>query len=101
MKYLKEKFFAVIDGIDKDDIFTRSGALAYYTALAMAPLIILIVWALSTLDLNLQQELVVQIQSLVGDETAKLIATIMSGGNERPDLTSLAGWVGLGGLLIS
>ncbi len=101
MKVFKEKISTIIEGIDQDDIFTRAAALAYYTALAMAPLLILVVWFLSTLELDLQQQFVSQVQGFVGDEAAKLMATIMSSGNERPDLTRASGWIGLGGILIS
>ncbi|MES2663842.1 MAG: YihY/virulence factor BrkB family protein [Pseudomonadota bacterium] len=101
MQNFKNFLISVYTNIDKDDIFTRSAALAYYTALAMAPLIILLIWFLSTLQLDLQKDLIQQVSSVVGDEAAKLMATIISGTNERPDLSSMSGWIGLSGLLIS
>lgn len=84
-----------------DEILTRASSMAYYTALAIAPLIVLVVWTLAVVNPGLQSELVQNVSRFVGDEGAKLIATIISGAEDRPDLTSMSGWLALAGLIIS
>ncbi len=84
-----------------DEIFTRSSSLAYYSALAMAPIIVLFVWTLSVIGVDLQADLVGNVESFVGNEGARLVATIIQGAEKRPDLSSLSGWLGFAGLLFS
>lgn len=91
----------VFDNFMDDEIFTRSSSLAYYMALTMAPLVILIVWLVSLLNLDLQAAMVNDVAILIGTDAAKLVETIVHGANERPDLSSLSGWLGLAGILIS
>jgi len=97
MKKLKKIFTE----FSKDAVLTHSGSLAYYTALAMAPLIVLFVWALSIINPHLQTDMVKNVGSLIGEDGAKLTRTIISGANDRPDLSSLSGWLGLCGLILS
>lgn len=91
----------VFEEFNNDEILMRASSLAYYTALAMAPLIVLFVWTLAVIDPSLQAELVRDTKNLMGDEGSKVIAAIIQGAEDRPDLTSLSGWLGLAGLLVS
>lgn len=96
-----KKLLFTIEEFNRDEIVTRASSLAYYTALAMAPLIVLFVWSISIIKPELQGELVAQVGGWVGDDAAKLVKTIIDGADDRPDLSSLSGWLGLGGLLFS
>lgn len=85
----------------EDEVTTRSAALAFYTALALAPLVILLIVVLGALGFDMQKQFIAEAGKTVGDESAKLLSTIISGANERPDLKSISGiFAGLG-LLIS
>lgn len=96
-----ERIQEVFADFSEDEIFTRASSLAYYSALAMAPLIVLFVWGLSVIGSDLQHEFVENAQSLVGPEGGKVIAAIIQGADKHPDLSSLSGWIGLAGLLFS
>jgi membrane protein len=85
----------------EDEILTRASSLAYYSALAMAPLMVLLVWILSIISPELQTALVENVQSLVGQEGGRVIAAVISGAEKRPDLSSFSGWIGFAGLLFS
>ncbi|MBY0315221.1 MAG: YihY/virulence factor BrkB family protein [Bdellovibrionales bacterium] len=98
---MMRKLSFIIHQFSEDEIFTRSSSLAYYTALAMAPLVILFVWLLSLMNLNLQQEMVQEVARLIGSDGATLVQAIIQGANDRPDLSSVSGWVGLIWLLVS
>lgn len=92
---------SVIDKLTEDDILTQSAALAFYTVFSLAPLVLLMVFLQSTLNLSLQKELLSQIQFLFGVDAAEVLRSIVEKNNERPDLKGIAGWLGLGTLLVS
>src|SRR5690606_22027497 len=79
----------------------RSAALAYYSALAMAPLTLLMISSLNFINLNMQGELLMEVQSLMGFEAAQVLETVIKGAKERPDLASITGWLGLFLLILS
>jgi membrane protein len=90
----------VSDFVD-DEIMTRSGALAFYTSLAIAPLVVLTVVTLSMIGVDLQDEFVREINSAVGAEAGDLLRSIITAANSRPDLKSVSGVIGIVGLLAS
>jgi membrane protein len=92
---------SVYDKLSRDDILTQSAALALYTIFSLAPLVVLMVFLQSTLNLSLQKELLSQVQYLFGVDAAEVLGTIIDKSKERPDLTGTAGWLGLGALLLS
>lgn len=82
------------DKISADDVFTQAAALAYYTALSMAPLLILTISFLSVLNFDLQEQLLVQVRGLIGPEAGQVLQSILESANDRPDLSVAAGWLG-------
>ncbi|MEK6555074.1 MAG: YhjD/YihY/BrkB family envelope integrity protein, partial [Bdellovibrionota bacterium] len=84
-----------------DEIMTRAGALAFYTSLGIAPLVVLTIVLLSLIGVDLQEEFVREITLAVGTEAGQLLRTIIVAANERPDLTSVSGLISGIGLLAS
>jgi membrane protein len=83
-----------------DDAMSLAGALAFYTALSMAPLLVIVLAIAGFLwqDGDVQGELVRQVQSLIGQSGADTVATIMrEAGRERAH--GLAAVVGVATLL--
>lgn len=78
----------------KDDIVTLSAALALYTAFSLAPLVMLLISFLSSLQLDLQVQLVMQVEELIGKEAANVLSAIIEKAAEREELNTLSGWVG-------
>src|SRR5690606_26778041 len=66
-------------GFYEDDIFVASAALAYYSLLSMAPLLLIVIAVASVFfsDGAVQAQLVEQIRSLVGTEGAELAETVI------------------------
>ena len=91
---LIEKFF-------KDDTTTLAASLSFYTALSLAPLLILFVAISSHLGENLQRDFVGQTRGLVGNDAAGVVQNVVEGANARTDLSSLAGILGVTTLLLS
>ncbi|MBX2987184.1 MAG: YihY family inner membrane protein [Bdellovibrionaceae bacterium] len=84
-----------------DNIFELSAALSYYTALSLAPLLILLLTLLSALSPGLQESLIVQVQDLAGTEAASVVRVVIQQADQRPDVRSLAGLIGFSALLFS
>lgn len=96
---VKSKDF--LDKIDHDDLFNLAAALSYYTALSLAPLLILLITFVSFLGPGFREELLDQIQALVGGRAADAIGSIATSADRTPSLRGFAGFVGLGTLLFS
>lgn len=100
-KVVVDRFEQFVSKISRDDVFTQAAALAYYTTLSMAPLIILLITFLSALNVNLQVQLLAQVRDLIGVEAAMVLESILSSVNRHPDLSVAAGWIGFFILAIS
>src|SRR5437868_6948358 len=79
------------DKFTKDDTNTLAASLAFYTALSLAPLLILFVAVTAHLSAQLQAQFVTEARALVGDDGAQAIQIVIDGAKSRADLTSLAG----------
>lgn len=80
---------------------TLAASLSFYTALSLAPLLILFISISSRLDSHLQQTFISQMRSLVGPDAAETFDLVIKNAKERPDLASASGIAGLLTLLFS
>lgn len=85
----------------RDDAMTLGAALAFYTALSLAPLTVVVLWILSLLGYHDQKELMAEVVRIVGPEAGKSFSSILESANREPDLGNLAGILGLGVLVFS
>lgn len=85
----------------EDDIFTRAAALSYYSSLALAPLILLFVTILGLLNLNMQDQLIGEVQKLVGIDAAQILKNIIQSTNDEREFASLSGLISLCLLMFS
>ena len=97
MKVLKE-FGA---GAMKHDLMTLAAALAFYTALSLAPLILILLWVIGLLGEGSQAQFVQEIQNNIGANAAESIRGIVESADQKPELGSIAGIVGVLTLLFS
>jgi uncharacterized BrkB/YihY/UPF0761 family membrane protein len=82
-----------IDESVSDDAMTLAASLAYYTALAMSPLVVLLLWIATFAGESMQRQLVAQ-----GGEA---IRAIVDNADATPGLGTFAGLVSLATLLFS
>jgi membrane protein len=78
-----------------DDAMSAAGALAYYTALGLSPMLILLLWFASALGEDAQRELIAQLQGLVGPEGGRAVKAILDNADATPGLGTVAGIVSL------
>ncbi|WP_084621403.1 YihY/virulence factor BrkB family protein [Luteibacter yeojuensis] len=86
---------ATIDGFGDDELMTRAAALAFYAALSVAPVLLLLVWTLSMLHPGLEQQLTEALQTTVGEKAASSLESVIASAHEHPQLGHVAGIVGL------
>lgn len=94
LKRFLEKFI-------RDETTTLAASLAFYSALSLAPLVILFIAVSAQLGEDLRGELLEQTRRIVGHEAAQAIAVVVENAKARTDLTSAAGLLGAGTLLLS
>jgi membrane protein len=85
----------------RDNCILMSAALAFYTALSFAPLMLLSIWAMSLLGGYQQQAVLTEIRTLAGPEAGRVAALVLDNAQQRPVLGTAAGWVSIALLLIS
>src|SRR4051812_48379931 len=85
----------------EDDAMTLAGAVAYYAALSLAPLVVLALWALSFTGPNAQQALTSQMAQIMGEQAASGMRGIMDAAQGKPIAANVAGIISLGVLVLS
>lgn len=73
------------------DVITQAAALAFYAALSLAPLMLLLLW-LTASNPGIQQAVLGQIGQLAGPETEGVARAVVENARSAPDTSSLAGW---------
>ncbi len=94
-------FENLITKIDEHEIFVMSSALAYATALALAPFILIILSLISFLDQDLQRKFAIDLTTSFGGEVGSAVKSIMQNVDTHPQLSGLSGIIGFVILIIS
>jgi membrane protein len=83
-----------------DDALTLAGALAFFTALALAPLLVLIIWVLGLIWGDASEQVAGQVQGTIGSQSAEVVRTLIRQGSQTS-----GGWlariIGLVTLLVA
>lgn len=82
--------------VGDDELMTRAAALAFYTALSFAPLLVLTLWLASALDPDLQERMIGGLADLVGEQAAGTADLVIANAERRPGFGNMAGIVSLG-----
>ncbi len=83
-------------GFSDDELMTRAAALAFYSALSFAPLLVLLLWIASSLSPEYQGQLIDTLNNLVGERAGDAVKLVIANAKERPGVGSMAGIIGLG-----
>ncbi|WP_345294154.1 YihY/virulence factor BrkB family protein [Luteimonas vadosa] len=82
------------------DLVGQAAALAFYAALSLGPLILLLLWLTASSGSGAQELVVLQVRLLVGPEAETVARTIIDNAATRPDTGSIAGWWSIALLLV-
>ncbi len=91
---LREKFSLLFDNINGHEIFTLAGALAYTTALALSPFILIILSLASFLSNDLQGRIYTQLSSSLGEKVGATIKAVIENADQHPNISGLSGLAG-------
>lgn len=83
-------------GIGDDELMTRAAALAFYSALSFAPILVLTIWLVSSLDLGLQARLLGGLSQVLGERAAAAAELVIDNAERRPGIGNVAGLASLG-----
>lgn len=97
----KKNFAEFTSDIDKHELFLLAASIAYTTALALAPFILILLSLASLLGGSLQQELYTQLSANIGNKAAETIQQIMQNAKAHPTLSGFSGIIGFIVLLVS
>ncbi len=81
------------------DVITQAAAVAFYAALSLAPLMLLLLW-LTASSQAAQAAVIQQVGLLVGPEAQSVARTVLAGAASTPDTGSIAGWWSIALLLV-
>lgn len=98
---IKENFKHFIDSINKHEIFTLAGSLAYTTALAIAPFLLVLLSVASLLGPGTQEKLYTNLASSIGEKAGQTIIDIVQNTRENSHLSGWSGFIGFIVLVIS
>jgi membrane protein len=101
VKNIKQFVSDIAERFVKAETTTLASSVAFYTALSLAPLLILFVTLCSQLSLDLQTAFNTQVEIAAGPDAARTVELIVENAKERPDLANLSGILGLLALLFS
>lgn len=91
----------VVEDVIDDDVLTFAAALAFYAALSLPPLIVLLVFALDAISAGGAGHLAREAEQLIGPDGRSLVEAILDSTTREVRLNSLSGWIGLGTLLFA
>lgn len=84
-----------VSGVGNDALLTRAAAIAFYSALSFAPLLVLLLWLLAALRPEWQQQLTDGLVEILGEKAAGAIDLVVQNAKSTPKLGNLAGIIGL------
>jgi membrane protein len=91
---------AVAD-FSSDDAMSLAAALAFYGALSLAPLLLIFLAVTSLLGPDIQEQMIQQIQSVVGERAGSVIGEIVQRGGQQRATGWISALVGFAALLLS
>lgn len=84
-----------VQGFNDDELMTRAAALAFYSALSFAPLMVLLLWLVASLAPTLQTRLLETLFELTGPQAAQSAELVIRNAESRPRIGNVAGLISL------
>ena len=101
LSQFKDRFSAFAGGIDKHEVFLVAGSIAYTTALALAPFMLILLSIASLLGPELQAKIFTQISQAMGHQAGETVLEIVKNAHNRPTISGISGIIGFIILAIS
>ncbi len=95
LAFVKDVLRRTASGFGDDELMTRAAALAFYSALSFAPLLVLLLWMVSLLRPEWQGQLIQTLTGLVGPRASDGVQLVIDNAKQKPGVGSWAGVIGL------
>ncbi|WP_413582364.1 YihY/virulence factor BrkB family protein [Bdellovibrio sp. HCB288] len=90
-----------LNKLASDDILEMSASLSFYTALSLAPLLVLLLTFVALINDSFREEILTQIHLLFGGHSSDILRAIAKNVDKQPEVRDMAGIVGLVTLVFS
>jgi len=84
-----------IDGFIEHNTLTFAASISYYTALSLAPLLVLVLWLAASVSPGARLELAGEVGALIGTQAMDAVKVIVDSASKQPSLGSVAGVIGV------
>lgn len=98
---IKKNLNSLVDSINKHEIFILAGSLAYTTALAIAPFLLILLSVASLLGPDLQEKLYTNLATSIGEKAGQAIIEIVKNTRENSKFSGISGVIGFIILVVS
>lgn len=88
-------FHAVFSGFSDHELLTRAAALAFYSAFSFAPVLLVLLWFVSFIRPDWDQQLVATLSNIMGSQASAIAELVIQTAKENPRLRHLYGGIGL------
>ena len=92
---IKRTVTTAFSGFGDDELMTRAAALAFYASVSFAPVLVLLVWLLSALHSDWQQQLATMLTGMIGSRAAEAIQAVLDSARKHPHGGNIAGLIGI------
>jgi len=92
---LKARLKNLVYKIDSDNLFLLSSSVSYYSALALAPFLLIILWLASTIGEHIQGDIIERASVTFSPYVADLVRMVFQNVNEGVSIGSISGAIGL------
>src|SRR3954465_8882839 len=86
---------AAIDGFVEHNTLTLAASISYYTALSLAPLLVLVLWIAASISPGARLELAGEVGALAGPQAMDAIKLIIDSAAREPSLGNISGIIGV------
>ncbi|HEY1878076.1 MAG TPA: YhjD/YihY/BrkB family envelope integrity protein, partial [Rhizomicrobium sp.] len=85
----------VFHGFSDHELLTRAAALAFYSAFSFAPVLLLMLWFVSLIRPDWNNQLVVTLTNIMGSGASSIAELVIRSAQTNPRLRHLYGGIGL------
>lgn len=90
-----KKFVNLIERMDRHEVFVTAPAIAYATALSLAPFVLILLSIFSFLGLDFHRRLSTLLTTSLGGEVGATVEAILDNAEQHPNISGLSGLIGL------
>lgn len=91
----------VVSEFSADDAMTLAAALAYYAALSLAPIVLLMIWIGDLLGPAAKQKLIEQVENQAGPQAGESVQMVVENASSTPELGTIAGIISIAATILA